>query len=147
MEFLSIKDSVYYTSKSESTIKRLVKEIQSSSKNKAALSKKIKFEPLKTGHQKTFINKAFLDEYFNIGNYSTIQNDSSNDSSESLYNRIDLKIIDILKVELDEKNKQIERLNSQISELIERQKESNILLLDKSIKLLDTPKKRWWQKK
>ena len=48
MEFLSVKDSAAYTSKSESTIKRLVKEVQSSSKNKTQISKKIKFEQLKT---------------------------------------------------------------------------------------------------
>jgi len=42
MEFLSVKDSAAYTSKSESTIKRLVKEVQSSSKNKTQISKKNK---------------------------------------------------------------------------------------------------------
>ncbi len=147
MEFLSIKDSAALTSKSESTIKRLVKEVQFSTKNKNDLVKKIKFDLLKNGSRKILINKDFLLNYFNINDALLGQSDNLNSSNEPLSTSIDLRIIDILKGELDEKNKQIERLNSQISELIERQKESNILLLDKSIKLLDAPKKRWWQKK
>ena len=162
MEFLSIKDCVSYTSKSESTIKRLVKEVQLSVKNKTELSKKIKFELLKTGHRKVLISKTFIEEYFNIKNNSTIQDNNLNSSDELFKEYNDMKIIDLITVQLKEKDKQIEQLNSQlkvkdeqieqlnrsVNELIISQQQSNAILFEggKSVKLLeqDTRKKSWW---
>jgi hypothetical protein len=162
MEFLSVKDSAAYTSKSESTIKRLVKEVQSSSKNKTQISKKIKFEPLKTGHRKTLISKDLLDDYFDISNGSTIQNDNLNSSNELFKDDNNLKIIDLITSQLKEKDKQIEQLNSQlkvkdeqieklnksVNELIVSQQQSNAILFEsgKSVKLLeqDSRRKSWW---
>ncbi len=51
------------------------------------------------------------------------------------------KTIEILEKELDRKNKQID-------ELLERQRESNILLLgNKQVLQLEEPKRKWWQRK
>lgn len=155
MDFISIKDSAILTSKSESTIKRFVKEVQNSTKKKGDLVKKIKFDLLKNGSRKVLINKDFLLEYFQIKDVSLGQNINLTSSNEPLNNDTSLKIIELLEHELKDKskqidllNKQIDVLNKQISELIERQKESNILLLEsKSLRQLeqDTRKKKWFR--
>lgn len=162
MEFLSIKDCASYTCKSESTIKRLVKEVQLSVKNKTLLSKKIRFEPLKTGNHKVFVSKDLLDEYFNINKSSTVQNNNFTSSNEPLKEYNNFKIIDLITVQLKEKDKQIEQLNNQlkvkdeqieqlnrsVNELIVSQQQTNAILFEggKSVKLLeqDTRRKGWW---
>ena len=54
-----------------------------------------------------------------------------------------------MKSQILKKDEQIDSLTCQVNELIERQKESNILLLEsKSIKRIDEdqPKRKWWQR-
>lgn len=67
--------------------------------------------------------------------------DNTNGSHRDLVESAYKKTIEILEKELDRKNKQID-------ELLERQRESNILLLgNKQVLQLEEPKRKWWQRK
>jgi hypothetical protein len=135
-KYLSIEQTVEYTKKSISSIRRLVKELKQSK------SKHIKLEKLKTGHDKVFISIEYLDEHFNINNSTNSSTSSStNNSNESFVN----KTLDLLSKELEEKNRQIESL-------LQRQYESNVIieqLQKKQLQLEEntTIKKKWWQRK
>lgn len=135
-KYLSIEQTVEYTKKSISSIRRLVKELKQSK------SKYIKLEKLKTGHDKVFISIEYLDEHFNINNSTNSSTSSStNNSNESFVN----KTLDLLSKELEEKNRQIESL-------LQRQYESNVIieqLQKKQLQLEEntTVKKKWWQRK
>lgn len=135
-KYLSIEQTVEYTKKSISSIRRLVKELKQSK------SKHIKLEKLKTGHDKVFISIEYLDEHFNINTSTNSSTSSStNNSNESFVN----KTLDLLSKELEEKNRQIESL-------LQRQYESNVIieqLQKKQLQLEEntTIKKKWWQRK
>lgn len=139
MQYLPIKDAAVQIGKSESSIRRIVSQIKSKSPKKYKDSRYFKFENLSTGHQKVFISDQFVKEYFNCSfNYSmNNSNEQLNEPSNAIY----LKTIEILERELENKNKQID-------ELLERQRESNILLLgNKQVLQLEEPKRKWWQRK
>ena len=135
-KYLSIEQSVEYTNKSISSIRRIVKELK---QNK---SKHIKLEKLKTGHDKVFISIEYLNNHFNINsstNNST--NESTNNSNDTFVN----KTLELLSKELEEKNRQIESL-------LQRQFESNVIieqLQKKHLQLEEntTTKKKWWKRK
>lgn len=144
MRFLTIKEAADLTGKSESTIKRFVRETKNKQPKKYSNTNNFKFEKLSTGHEKTLISEGFLKE-----NYSTVQNEKLNSSneplSEPLDNTINESIIEFLKQQLIEKDKQIEAL-------MDRNKEVNLLFAQaqqrEQIKLEESiPKKRWWQRK
>ncbi len=138
--YLSIEQTVEYTNKSISSVRRLVKELK---QNK---SKYIKLEKLKTGHDKVFISIEYLNTHFNINsstNNST--NDSFNSSTNSSNDTFVNKTLELLAKELEEKNRQIESL-------LQRQYESNVIieqLQKKQLQLEEsTPvKKKWWKRK
>lgn len=135
-DFLSIKDSALFVNKSESSIKRMIANVKSSDPKKYKNTQFFKFETLRTGKEKIYISKAFLIEKFN-GSSNDSMNGSSNGSNEP-FSEVYLKTIHILEQELQEKNKQIESL-------LERQHETNVLLLDAKQKLqLAEGKKRKW---
>jgi hypothetical protein len=150
MEFLSIKDSVNHTSRSESTIRRLVKEIQSSVKNKQELSKKIKFDYAENGSKKILLSLDFLNEYYGLKKEVDSQMSSQNPPNDQPPPPQSNEFIDFLKTQIEQKDLQINSLTNQIADLIERQKESNILLLEsKSLRQIEqeTRKKKWWQRR
>jgi len=133
-KYLSIEQSVDYTKKSISSIRRIVKEL------KQTKSKHIKLEKLRTGHDKVFISIEYLDKHFNL-NDST--NSSTTDSTTSSNDSFVNKTLELLSKELEEKNRQIESL-------LQRQYESNVIIeqLQKKQLQLDedtTKKKKWWQ--
>lgn len=135
-KYLSIEQSVEYTNKSISSIRRIVKELK---QNK---SKHIKLEKLKTGHDKVFISIEYLNNHFNI-NSST--NNSTNESTNSSNDIFVNKTLELLSKELEEKNRQIESL-------LQRQFESNVIieqLQKKHLQLEEntTTKKKWWKRK
>ena len=81
--------------------------------------------------------------------YSTVQNDNLNSSneplSEPLNNAVNESIIEFLKQQLTEKDKQIEALmdrNKEINLLFAQAQQREQIKLEESI-----PKKRWWQRK
>jgi hypothetical protein len=128
MEWVTLKECQKLTGKSESTLRKLARQLKESK------SKDIRFELLKTGHSKILFKLSFVNSQLLTNQQvrtSQLKNDNSSD-----------KIISILERELNEKNKQIEALT-------ERIKESNLLTaqLQESIKLIEAPKKkRWWQR-
>lgn len=144
MKFLTIKEAADLTGKSESTIKRFIRETKNKQPKKYSNTKFFKFEKLSTGHQKIMISEDFLCE-----NYSTVQNANLNSSTEPLNeplnNSLNQELIDFLKAQLIEKDRQIEAL-------IDRNKEINLLFAQaqqrEQIKLEESiPKRRWWQRK
>lgn len=134
--YLSIEQTVEYTNKSISSVRRLVKELK---QNK---SKHIKLEKLKTGHEKVFISIEYLNNHFNINSsFNSSFNNSTNSSNDTFVN----KTLELLAKELEEKNRQIESL-------LQRQYESNVIieqLQKKQLQLEEiTPtKKKWWKRK
>jgi len=125
MEWITLKECQKLTGKSESTLRKLARQLKESK------SKDIRFELLKTGHSKILFKLSFVNSQLLTNQQvktSQLKNDNSSD-----------KIISILERELNEKNKQIEALT-------ERIKESNLLTaqLQESIKLIEAPKKKRW---
>ena len=151
MKFLTIKEAAELTGKSESTIKRFVRETKNKQPKKYSSTKCFKFEKLSTGHEKILIAEDFLSE-----NYSTVQNGNLNSSNEQLNeplnNSVNQTLIEYLKQELDCKNEQIAEKDRQIESLLDRNKEINLLFAQaqqrEQIKLEEAnPRKRWWQRR
>jgi len=112
MDYITIKEAVSLTGKSEATIRRLVKKATSGKPKKA------KKEKTASGYQ-WFISKEFI--------LSETDNKTSNetiDPQESL-------TIQALLKQLEVKDRQIEELNSRL-------KEANILHIQLQNKLLET---------
>ena len=134
--YVTLSEAARITGKSESTLRRLAKDL------KASKSKHIKHEKLKTGHFKILFDPEYLTKHFNSSSNSSTNNSMNN--SESTQNEVFITMFETLKKELDEKNKQIETL-------LQRQHETNIILehLQQKITLIEAPnhKKRWWQRK
>ena len=140
MKYLTIKEATELTGKSESTIKRFVREIKKKHPNKYSSNKCFKFEKLPTGHEKVLISEDFLNE-----NYSTVQNANLNSS-------VNQTLMEFLKQELDHKNEQLAEKDRQIKSLLDRNKEINLLFAQaqqrEQLKLEESiPKKRWWQRR
>lgn len=129
MNYLTIKEAVQYTGKSESTLRKLARE------NKGSKSKGVRFERLKTGHEKILFSSEFLNSYFN----------SSNNSHTTSLEATTLSIL----------HEQLKAKDLQISDLNERLKEAHILVNNLENKLSialpppTEPKKRrflFWSK-
>lgn len=129
MNYLTIKEAVQYTGKSESTLRKLARE------NKGSKSKGVRFERLKTGHEKILFSSEFLNSYFN----------SSNNSQTTTLEATTLSIL----------HEQLKAKDLQISDLNERLKEAHILVNNLENKLSialpppTEPKKRrllFWSK-
>lgn len=129
MNYLTIKEAVQYTGKSESTLRKLARE------NKGSKSKGVRFERLKTGHEKILFSSEFLNSYFN----------SSNNSQTTTLEATTLSIL----------HEQLKAKDLQISDLNERLKEAHILVNNLENKLsialppAPEPKKRrflFWSK-
>ena len=92
---------------------------------------------IKNGSKKIYISIDYLDSKFKI------VNNRSKGVNDTLGNDTSNQLIEVLKSQLLEKDKQI-------NELIERSRESNILLsqMQQKVLMLDEPKKKkWWQRK
>ena len=132
--YLTIDEAVKYTNLSLSTIRRYVKGIKASNSHKA--KKTIKSIASGGGKPKDYISISFLDSIKNDS--KRFKNDSVNDSTNTSN-----ELIEVLKSQLLEKDKQI-------NELIERSRESNILLsqMQQKVLMLEEPKKKkWWRRK
>ena len=129
MEWITLKDCQKLTGKSESTLRKLARQLKESN------SKDIRLEKLPTGHEKILLKLSFVNSQL-LTNQQVKSKQLKNENNSD-------KVIAILERELNEKNKQIESLT-------ERLKESNLLhaQLQESIKLIEPPnKRRWWQRK
>ena len=128
-KFLSIAEAITHYGKSESTIRNIVRI---ASKKKGV----IKHEALKNGSKKIYISIDYLDSKFNVA--KELFKSSNNTLNDNTSN----ELIDVLKSQLIEKDKQI-------NELIERSRESNILLsqMQQKVLMLEEPKKKkWWRR-
>jgi len=127
MEWLTIKEVCKLTGKSESTIRNLARQL------KKIKSKDIKFELLKTGHNKILFSMKYINNSMLINQplKNTVNKNEGNVN----------KIIQILESQLIEKDKQIELLHQNLQA-------QNLLLhnLQESIKLIESPKKKGWFK-
>jgi len=97
----------------------------------------LKHESLKNGSKKIYISIDYLDSKFKV------VNNHSKGVTDTLGNDTSNELIEVLKSQLLEKDKQI-------SELMERSRESNILLsqMQQKVLMLNEPKKKkWWQRK
>ena len=121
MDWISIKEAIKLTGKSESTFRNLAKELKGSKSNN------IKFEKLKTGHEKILFKLSFLNNQFLIG--KTIESKQLN-NEDSLF-----KTLEILERQLAAKDEQINNLQ----QLLAIEKQQMQMLLDAPKK-----KKRWF---
>jgi hypothetical protein len=140
--YISVKEACQVFNKSLSTIRRLVKETPAN---------KLKYEKLVTGHDKIYIDKEYLYNHFNEtppnnDSLNSKVNDSLNNSSEQLLIKTFENIIKTLNNELESKNRHIDTL-------LERQRESNVIIERlNQIKSLETKeinevRRKWWQRK
>jgi len=127
MEYISLKDAMKLTGKSESTFRNLARKL------KASNSKNIRLETLKTGHEKILFKLSFINTQFLIG--KTVENKNTSVDSGLL------KTVEILERQLVAKDELINNL-------------TQLLAMEKQHvqKLLDAPetkkKKRWfWSRK
>ena len=127
MEFISLKDAMKLTGKSESTFRNLARKLKESK------SKNIKLEKLKTGHEKILFKVSYINSQFLIS--KTVE--SKNNSIDSGL----LKTVEILERQLLAKDEQMKNKDEQINNL------QQLLAIEKQQMqlLLDAPKKkkRW----
>lgn len=116
--WLSVADAKKQYNKSESSIRRIIKELKQKDISQ------LNFERLSNGVEKISINSEYLNKCFNKQKNS-IKENSSNDMVNYLLN------------ELEQKNKQIEQLHLLMGNL-----QSKVLQLDEPIQ----KKKRWWRR-
>ena len=125
--WLTVKEIKEKYNKSESSVRRLIKELKEKDLTK------LKFETLENGMQKVYVDAQYLNSVFNK------EKKEYSNSSSSKGSNVD---VNYLMNELAEKNKQIEQLHV----MLNNAQNQNQLLLQ-----LDTPgqatKKRWWQRK
>ena len=119
MEYISIKQAMQLTGKSESTFRNLARKL------KGSKSKDIKFEKLATGHEKLLFSLKYINTQFLVS--KPIEKKSSSMDSALL------KTIEILENQITKKDEQINNL-------------TQLLAMEKQEKqmLLDAPKKKRW---
>lgn len=122
--WLTVKEIKVLHSKSESSVRRLIKELKTNDLTK------LKFETLENGMQKVYVDADYLNSIYNKQ-----KNDYSNSSSSNGSN----DLTNYLMNELSEKNKQIEQLHVMLNNM-----QNQVL----QIGAPETTKKRkWWQRK
>lgn len=123
MEYISIKQAMQLTGKSESTFRNLARKLKDSK------SKDIKFEKLPTGHEKLLFSLKYINTQFLVS--KPIEKKSSSMDSALL------KTIEILENQISKKDEQI----SNLTQLLAMEKQEKQMLLE------GPKKKRWfWSK-
>lgn len=127
-KFLSIPESCLLTGKSESTIKRFLQKNfkNDKSKDSSKTCQSIKKEKAQNGFY-WFVEEKFLLKHF--PKLDKVKNSEENE------------MINFLKAQLENKDQQMKKKDEQISQLLERQRESNILLKNSQEKNLLLEKK------
>ena len=147
-QFISLKDACEYSNKSMSTLRRLVNELKDNQPSK------LKYEDLKNGSKKILIEVEYLNECYNLNKDNQPNNTNhSAETSKSIDKSNDNAIIQVYENVIKMLNNDLEAKNKQIDALIERQRESNILVDKLSSKIaLETKevnevRRKWWQRK
>ncbi len=140
-KYLTLEEAKQHTLKSESTLRRLVRTCLKDAK----LKKNIKTKKLANGGYQYLINSALLDEKYQkidkktsaVGATSTPKKSIKKPSKKTVETpkKQDNQTIEVLqqyiqtlKSQLEVKDAQIAAKNNQVSELLERDRESNLLL-------------------
>jgi hypothetical protein len=146
-QFIPLKDACEYSNKSMSTLRRLVNELKDNQPNK------LKYEDLKNGSKKILIEVEYLNECYNLNKDNQPNNTNhSAETSKSIDKSNDNAIIQVYENVIKMLNNDLEAKNKQIDALIERQRESNILVDKLSSKIaLETKevnevRRKWWQR-
>ena len=117
MEYLSLKEAQSYLSKSESTLRGIVRGVKGQENKLFEGNHILKFDTLKNRSKKIYILKSYLDSLFNITPIaSPINDDALSDGLKDRY-------IDRLEKELDNKSKEIENFLDLEAQIIDRFKE------------------------
>lgn len=154
MKYLSIKDAAARFKKSESSIKRAVAKIKSKNPETYIDSKSFKFERLPNGKDKILISEPFLKAWFARSNTCLVsesikntKNNTTEDSSHSSSSEYNSElVISSYQKTIEVLERELERKNNHIDELLKLQHEVNVLSLGgKQVRLLDSSKKSWWQ--
>jgi hypothetical protein len=129
MEWITINEACGKYGKSNSSIRRIVADLKKNNKKSVKVA----------SDGKILLSIAYLDNHFN----SKVNSQDEHSASSQMNNHSEL--VELLKQQLSEKDKQIESL-------IERTRESNILLSQMQNKVLlidgkESKKKRWWNRK
>lgn len=117
MEYLSLKEAIEYTGKSESTLRGIVRGLKGQENKVFEGSQVLKFDTLVNRSKKIYILKSFLNDLYKIEPIKTTYQD--NRSSDRLNDRY----IDRLEKELDNKQKEIENFLDLEVQIIDRFKE------------------------
>lgn len=117
MEYLTLKEAIEYTGKSESTLRGVVRGLKGQENKLFEGSQVLKFDTLVNRSKKIFILKDYLNDLYKIEPVKTTYQD--NTSIDSLNNRY----IDRLEKELDAKQKEIENFLELEAKIIDRFKE------------------------
>jgi hypothetical protein len=125
MEYITLKEAVKLTGKSESTFRKVARKLKESN------SKNIKLEKLPTGHDKLLFKLSYVNSHFLVG--KTIESNKSHSANESTLE----KVVSILERQLMEKDEHIKNL----TQLLALEKQEKQLLIENPPK-----KKRWWQR-
>lgn len=122
--WLTVKEIKVLHNKSESSVRRLIKELKTNDLTK------LKFETLENGMQKVYVDADYLNSIYNKQKNEYSNSSSSNGSND---------LTNYLMNELAEKNKQIEQLHVMLNNM-----QNQVL----QIGAPETTKKRkWWQRK
>lgn len=110
MEYLTIKEAIDYTGKSESTLRGVIRGIKTQRKQTFEGVNLLKFDTLVNRSKKIYILKAYLDHIYNLApSKNTYQDNTLND-----------RYIDRLEKELDNKQKEIDNFLELEAQIIER---------------------------
>jgi hypothetical protein len=123
MEYITLKEAVKLTGKSESTFRKVARKLKESN------SKNIKLEKLPTGHDKLLFKLSYVNSHFLVG--KSIESNKSNNSNESTLE----KVVSILERQLMEKDEHIKNL----TQLLALEKQEKQILLE-----VPKKKKRWF---
>jgi hypothetical protein len=129
MEWINIKDAIEIYKKSDSFFRRLKQEL---------IKSKSKY--IKSEKGKIYFERGYLDKKFDkVVNSQKVNSEKSNEQDSASVDKD--KLIDFLTSQLNEKDKQI-------NELIERNRETNILMSQLQNRILiespEQKKKRWF---
>lgn len=117
MEYLTLKEAIEYTGKSESTLRGVVRGLKGQENKLFEGNHILKFDTLVNRSKKIFILKDYLNDLYKIDSIKTTYQD--NTSIDTLNNRY----IDRLEKELDAKQKEIENFLELEAQIIDRFKE------------------------
>lgn len=127
-EHLTVKEAAALVGKSESTIKRFVRENKGNKKY-------FKHEKLPTGHKKIYISKAFLELSFNSS--KSTAKDKSEPLTKESKSTANQQFVDYLLSELEKKNEQLKEKDEKIQSLLDKQMDN----VDKLLQLQDQAQK------